>query len=367
MRILFVGWQFPEYDTNGGGLRLFEIIQTVAKWNIPLAFLSCSNNSLEYRHALEDLGVRCYLKDSSWKELVDRYYEKFDVVIIERYHIYNQLASKLRRLFPESHFVLDTVDIHHIRSAMEANFNSHIADMQSVEQVRHNELAAAFDADSIWVVNQKEKDFLLAEGVTGGYESAIRVVSSVHRIHNHFRGFEKRSGVVFMGSYNHRPNVDAMRYFMEEIFPLLSESFSELSVEFIGHAPSDLARELIELCRPGMFHGYVKNHKVFLSKKRVGIAPLRFGAGVKIKIWEYLAAGLPCVVSPCAIDGMGLDSSNGVIIAETPGDFANAVGMLYSDHNLWTNLSEAGRRHIREHLSSDKIEIQLRKALGYFD
>jgi O-antigen biosynthesis protein len=90
-----------------------------------------------------------------------------------------------------------------------------------------------------------------------------------------------------------------------------------------------------------------------LDAHRISVAPLRFGAGIKGKVCEALAAGLPVVTTSVGAEGMGLASGDEVLLeADTPETYAAAVVRLLRDDALWARLAEGGRAYAEERLSS---------------
>ena len=89
--------------------------------------------------------------------------------------------------------------------------------------------------------------------------------------------------------------------------------------------------------------GYVPDLTPILNGSRVGIAPLLYGAGIKGKLGVTMGAGIPCVCTTIAAEGMGIIDGVHARVADDPRSFANAIVSLYTDEALWTRISENGR------------------------
>jgi glycosyltransferase involved in cell wall biosynthesis len=109
--------------------------------------------------------------------------------------------------------------------------------------------------------------------------------------------------------------------------------------------------------------GYVPDVDPFFERARVFVAPIRFGAGVKGKIGESLAYGLPVVTTPVGAEGMGLVDGTSAMIASDARAFADAVVRLYRDGELWQKLSDNGYAHVREHFSPEVVERVINEPL----
>jgi glycosyltransferase involved in cell wall biosynthesis len=113
--------------------------------------------------------------------------------------------------------------------------------------------------------------------------------------------------------------------------------------------------------RPGVnFHGHVPDLEALLDRTRISLAPLRFGAGIKGKVNQALARGLPVVATSCAIEGMFLIDGEDVLCADTAEQFADAIVRLYRDPALWQILRQAGFENTRRHFSRDAARRVLR-------
>ena len=128
------------------------------------------------------------------------------------------------------------------------------------------------------------------------------------------KDFSKRQNIIFVGGFNHSPNVDAVLWFANYIFPKIKERFPEIIWFIVGNnAPEEiknLTSKNIKILG-GLSDDELKN---LYQKSRISIAPLRFGAGIKGKIIEAIYYQIPVVTT--SIGGEGLDNSSKVLIIE---------------------------------------------------
>jgi glycosyltransferase involved in cell wall biosynthesis len=168
---------------------------------------------------------------------------------------------------------------------------------------------------------------------------------------------------LFLGGYKHEPNVDAVLYFVERIWPLVKQKLPELKFYIIGsHVPqklSDLSSEDVVVV------GYVENISEHFDRCRLSIAPLRYGAGLKGKIGASMAHGVPCVASSIAVEGAGFISGKEIIVADEPEDFADGIAKLYCEEDLWNYLSRNGLSFVQENYSIEAGKKKLRGILQY--
>lgn len=137
------------------------------------------------------------------------------------------------------------------------------------------------------------------------------------------------------------------------------------SAEFlvVGSNPTEKISALGYL--PGVrVIGFVEDLRETLDKARVFVAPLRFGAGVKGKIGQALAFGIPVVTTDVGAEGMALTSGDTAMIANSASEFANAVVKVYESPELWSRLSSNGMKHIGAMMSSSAADEVLRRVLS---
>ena len=165
------------------------------------------------------------------------------------------------------------------------------------------------------------------------------------------RGFDDRRDIIFIGSFQHAPNADAVLYFAREIFPLVRDRLPDVVFQVIG---PDAPPEVVELGSPNIrVLGRVPNVRPLFDQARISVAPLRFGAGVKGKVNQSMALGVPTVVTSIAAEGMYLVHEDNAMIADDPERFAEAVVSLWTSRELWERVSTNGRQNIRDHFSME--------------
>ena len=113
--------------------------------------------------------------------------------------------------------------------------------------------------------------------------------------------------------------------------------------------------------------GYVADVRPIFDQSRVAVAPIRFGAGVKGKVNQSMAHGVPTVVSTIAAEGMHLAHELNAMIADDPARFADAVVRLYTSQELWDRISANGRENVREHFSVQAASRAIDELLALAD
>jgi O-antigen biosynthesis protein len=182
--------------------------------------------------------------------------------------------------------------------------------------------------------------------------------------------FALRRDWLFIGSFQHPPNTDAVLFFLKEIYPLIAESLGDAKFYIIG---DKVPPEIVSLANEKIIvAGLQRDVGPFFDSVKLSVAPLRFGAGVKGKINQSMAFGVPVVATSVAVEGTGLRDREEILVADEPEDFAKALIELYQNEQLWNKISENGLNKTRALYSTDaarkKLEFLLSDAhLKSFD
>jgi hypothetical protein len=229
--------------------------------------------------------------------------------------------------------IYDMVDAHGLRKRTEALVTGSQADLQEALRVESIERRMAQVADVVVTLSEADEEEIQR---LAGRELRTLRVSNIHRSGDTGPGFEARQGLLFVGGYEHSPNVDAVVYFVNEVLPLVQREIGPVRVTLAGSKPTT---EVLELAAGNVIvPGWIEDLAPLYHEARVAIAPLRFGAGVKGKIGEAMSFGVPVVSSSVGVSGMYLDNGQNVLVGDTPQEFAEAIVRLYRDATLWNHI-----------------------------
>ena len=171
--------------------------------------------------------------------------------------------------------------------------------------------------------------------------------------------------ILFPGTMDDPPNVDAACWFAGECLPALDAVLGRPVARFdvVGRSP---APQVTALARPGrvVVHGTVPELTDYYRRAAVVVAPIRGGAGTKLKVLEALAYGKPLVATYEAVRGHGLRIGVDYLPAETPAEFAEACARLLGDAKRRATLGQAGRERVMQYHTWDGIGDRLNRSLG---
>ena len=357
-RVLVIDATTPMPDRDSGSVRLFELLRLLVEEGCAVTFFP--DNGLDdgrYTQDLRALGVEAWTQPwlGSIPDWLARHGARFQLIVVSRHYILSPLLPLLRRHAPQARIVFDTVDLHFLREQREAAERGDDAMLRASERTRIAELALIHAVDRTWVVSPVERT-LLAEIAPN---ATVDVVSNIHRVRGRGPAMREREGLLFVGGFRHPPNVDAALWLADGILPRIRARRPDVTLSLVG---SDAPLEVLALGeREGItVHGHVPDLEPLIDAHRFSIAPLRYGAGVKGKVNQALAHGLPVVATRCAVEGMGLRHGVDALVADDADGLAEAVLAAYDDESLWNRLVDGGLANTAREFSPDRARQALR-------
>jgi GT2 family glycosyltransferase/glycosyltransferase involved in cell wall biosynthesis len=356
--ILIIDATLPTYDQDSGSLRLITLIKMLLTMGCQLSFFSYERRTkLKYQFVLEALGVEV-LKGKLQQLLVSR---QFNCAWICRVHTAHYYIPIIRLMNPDAKIFFDTVDIHYIRELRQAEIEDNPAMADKALKTKRKELSSCLLADRVITVTAEDGQHLQKELP----QLSFSVIPNIHQQHSASNSpFEQREGLVFIGHYRHKPNQDAMSYFVTNILPKIHAHLPDVKLYIVGSymitKVSALASEHVKVI------GWVDKVEPEFAKYRVFVSPLRYGAGMKGKLGQALSLGLPIVTTTVGAEGMGLTDGETALIVDDEESFAKAVCRLYTDSILWKKLAHQGKAYIEEHFGAAAVYDKLCQLLAEF-
>mgnify|MGYP001065131929 CR=1 FL=1 len=148
--------------------------------------------------------------------------------------------------------------------------------------------------------------------------------------------------LLYVGSMNYYPNIDAVRFFFETMYESIRQVVPDVGVQIVGHAPPPEIQQLARLPRVEVT-GTVPDVRPYYEQATVFIIPLRLGGGTRLKIVEAMAMGLPVVSTTVGATGLDVHSGEDILIADDAASFTDSVLRLLSGPELRARITEGGR------------------------
>jgi len=362
VRILWLEACVITPDQDSGSLRTLRLLRLLLKLGCKVTFAADNLLADEpYGQQLRDEGIEVLHAPhvKSMGEYLRDHGGLYDVVTLCRHYIAIQHVDLLREHHPSTQIWFDTIDLHYLRLRRQHDIDQASATLKMAELAHREECEVISKSDLTIVVSEVE----VAELANEAPDAKVAIISNIHEVAHDRRGFDDRSGVMFVGGFQHPPNIDAVEYYATEIWPLLTELCPDLETYIIGSRMPDSLKRLGESKGLKML-GFVEDLTPYYESCKLAIAPLRYGAGVKGKVNQALSYGLPVVGSPDAFEGMGLTHEREVMVAETPQGFADSIAKVCDNHGLWQALSEKGGASLAGRFTPEVAEEALRTALA---
>lgn len=337
-RVLVLDHCTPTPNQDAGSVTVFNLLLLLREMNFQVTFIPESNFLYmpEYTTAIQRAGIEVLYApyvvsvEHHLRECGGRY----DLAFLFRPGVVERHLSDIRRHCPNAKVLYHTVDLHFLRMSREAELQNDKAKQKSADEMKRCEFDAIRAADASIVHSTAELELLRPLLP----EAKLHVFPLIMDVKETNKGFTDRSDIIFVGGYQHTPNVDAVFYFVSEIMPLLRKQLPGVRFYAVGSRPPADMQALAS--EDVIITGFVENLSPLLEKMRVSVAPLRYGAGIKGKIGTAMAVGLPVVATSLAAEGMSLIDGEHILIADGTEVFADAVIKMYRGSTLWNRISQ---------------------------
>ena len=372
LNILFVSPYSIYPPIHGGAVFMLEAIQELSKRNnvFVLTFVDRieeaePNRSLEAFVRKVDIHVRQYkpsrhftlrshaeetFRDPAFAALIDKLVYLYDIDVIQ--FEYTQLAQYRLPLVhtPQCLFEHD-VYFRSVGRQLLSNGGG-VLDKASefVEWLRaiRFETREAEKFDAIFTCHDNEKHYL--ESFLGRHHppiySGLRAVIDVSS-HSFPGGPREPDSLLFVGNFQHRPNVEGLLYFVREIFPLIRAQRPSVMFHIVGANATSELRQMLP--KEGVrFHGQVPDIREPLSRYSVFVCPILSGAGMRVKILEAFASGIPVVSTTLGAEGMEAQNGKHLLLAATPQEFAAQTLYLLEDLAAAAAMAREARQLVEE-------------------
>lgn len=338
-RVLVIEHCTPTPDRDAGSMIAFNLMLLMREMGFQVTFIPEDNYLyvLGYTDDLQAVGIEVLYHPycSSVRDHLKKFGDRYDLAILFRPGVMEKHLDDVRLYCLKAKVLYHTVDLHYLRMQREAEVAGidSIKATTAMKQVEHHSIR---QADASIVVSSTEQQLLNAE-LPG---ETVCVLPLIMRVPGTKVAFDQRKDIMFVGGYRHAPNVDAVLYFIRDVLPLIHHRLPEVRFFVVG---SDIPQHIEALANDKIIiTGYVDDLQSMQDRVRVNIAPLRFGAGIKGKIGAAMAAGLPSVATKIAVEGMGLENGENVLVATDAQDLADLICQIYVDEDLWNRLSTQG-------------------------
>jgi glycosyltransferase involved in cell wall biosynthesis len=362
MNLLYIVPLLPRYDRGSGENRLFEIIRLLRLKGCGVTVLQAipytGADAGRYEALLGDIGVRYVTQVKDFLEGAKS--QDYDCCVIAWYGLAAEYISLLRSKFPRAKIIVDSVDVHWLRYARGVASGELVMPLNELEDAKAQEKLAYAKADEVWAVTEEDKGAIIKELT----DCRVRVVSNIHRKDpRNDNDAGDKSGIVFVGGFNHPPNESAALWGYE-----ISNKFRNVSrysplYYVVGDSPSEKLRSLHDGINT-IVTGFVPDLHEYYKQSRAMIAPIKYGAGIKGKICHAICAGLPVITTDAGNDGLHLVHGKEALIANTTDEFVRCLDAVFSGKVDLPEMNKLALRKVLMCTSEEKAWEAISASLG---
>jgi glycosyltransferase involved in cell wall biosynthesis len=309
----------------------------------------------------QPLNVRRTLDDSLRRRVADIAHDH-DIVLLDHYEVFPYL--------PEDY---DGLVVYHSHNAyfklwqryarLPGNPAMRAVAALEAARVRRYEARVANRADLVFAAPNDARE-LVAAGV-----DAARISDTYHLGDDSqlelpdLRFADTKKKLMYVGFLGWEPNVQGLLWFIDEVWPLLQARHPSLRFDIVGKNPDKRLQAAVEATTGIRLAGYVADLQTVYRDSRVSVAPLLFGSGMKVKVLDAMARGIPTVTTSVGAEGIEVENGRELMIADDPAQMALQIDELLDNPTLWQRLQASSRVLIRERYTWQRLFTGMHAAI----
>ncbi|GAB4304680.1 MAG: hypothetical protein Fur0034_21710 [Desulfuromonadia bacterium] len=349
-RILFIDDRIPDPTLGSGFPRAHHLITTLAEsgWRVTVYPLQEGERPEPVTTLLGEMGVEGMygLTRHDFAPFFSERRNFYDLVWVSRPHNMRDAIGLIRQFNPRLPVVYDGEALFAMRDLLKGRVTGESLGADEESRMIDQELSLIARADAVVAVSPQELDTMCRKldprvpRIVLGHSLDIVPTETP---------FEDRRDILFVGGILEAPspNEDGIRFFVEEIFPLVRERL-DVRFRIVGTVLVDSIRTLES--EDVIVTGRVDDLRPFYESSRIFVVPTRYAGGIPYKLHEAMAHGVPAIVTPLIADQLAIDEST-LLIGHDPREFAEKIVACYTDQSLWQSLRTRGLEYVREECS----------------
>jgi len=363
-RILVIDEQPPQATRDGASQRMLTVLELLVEAGHAVDFVAAAGWPAALhapRLRLERLGIGLPLLDDTAEGFVERDAARYDAIILSRLSTARRLLDAVRAAAPHAHVVYDAMNLEHVSSFRRAKVCGNAALLRHALLAQREERRVISSVDGIIAVSEPDAAWLREAGAGG----SVGIVTGAHmEPHDDLQPRPAREGGVFVGYLGVLENELAVRRLVDLVWPLVVAERGPEPLHVVGAGEPPWLTKLGERVPWLHVHGAVADLGPLLRRVAVSVMPIAGGAGIKTKVLQCFAFGVPVVGTADAFGGIPAVPDEDVAVADSDAALAAAAVAVLDDPALWTRRSAAGPRLLREHFARADAAAGLHTALG---
>lgn len=355
--IVVIDHYVPHFDKDAGSRTTYHYLKLFTEMGLNVKFIGDNYYKHEpYTTEIEKLGVEVLYQPYNYKT-IDQWFKQngkeIDYVYMNRPHISVKYIDIIKK-YTNSKIIYYGHDLHFLREYREYKLTGNESLKKSAEEWKKTEFDLYDKSDVIYYPSDVEVQEIKKHYPNINAKAIPAYIFDEQELSNQ-KVFDDTADILFVGGFGHKPNIDAVLWFVSYVFPLILDKKPSMKFYIVGSNPPDEIKSLSS--NNIIVTGFVTDEELIklYNQCRIVVVPLRYGAGVKGKVVEAMYYQLPIVTTPIGAEGI-IGSENILLIAETELDFATKVLDLYDDIESLKVLSKASINYINENFTSKAVQ-----------
>ncbi len=172
---------------------------------------------------------------------------------------------------------------------------------------------------------------------------------------------KKEFTLVFIGNLNYPPNIQAVRFIIEEILPLCP---SDSSLLLSGANPHSSIEKLVKNNKNVKLTGWVEDIRTSYLKGKIFIAPMFIGTGQQNKLLEAMALGIPCITTSLANNAIGGTNEKDILVANSKEEFVSKIQQLLKNESLYNSIQENSQNYVKSNFNWENSTLQIKQLIN---
>ncbi|MCH2195742.1 glycosyltransferase [Kordia sp.] len=364
-QVLVIGYVWPEPNSSAAGTRMLQLLKLFRSQDWKVTF-ACPAVKGEFCYDLRQMDIASktiQINDPSFDEFIKKM--KPTIVLFDRFMMEEQFGWRVTEHCPNALRILDTEDLHSLRKARHQALkdgNDFHIDQLKRYNLAQREIASILRCDISLLISEIEHDILINDFKIDA-SLLVYIPFMVEKLSEEHIAtlprFEERQHFVTIGNFLHAPNRDLVEYLKKDVWPILRKKLPKAEMHVYGSYAKEHNLQLNQPKERFYVKGRADSAAEVISKARIVLAPLRFGAGLKGKFIDGMQNGTPCVTSSIGAEGMHGDFPWNGIISDDIETLVTETVTLYTDKNRWLQAQQDGFVILENRYQKEQFQQQL--------
>jgi GT2 family glycosyltransferase len=360
--ILIIDHYVPEQDRDAGSRCMIELMKTLLADNWVIKFWPENlRYDAVYSSQLQQMGIETLYHPwaDSFQEWLEGNQDGIDVVFLTRPTVAYVHLSALKRFAPTVPLIYFGVDLHCARIRMQAAVKDDPRLLNDARDMEALERGVWKEVDVALYPSEEEADQARRMDPTTDFRALVPYCFDEFR---QLKAPPQTHSIIFIAGFAHPPNIDAAEWLVHEILPLVRKTIPDVTLVLAGSNPTSsvqaLGNEYVRVT------GYVTSEELlaYYAEARVAVVPLRFGAGVKLKVVEAIHEGVPLVTT--SVGAQGIEGVGKVVrVSDDPAVIAASIIELLGDDSKWAEQAQNQLAYAVSHFSRKNSAASISKAI----